>query len=41
MFVEHGNQMNAILDNDFTRKWKELSNQLEKSQAILVISKHF
>ena len=41
MFVGHGNPMNAILANDFTRKWKALGNELEKPQAILVISAHW
>lgn len=41
LFIGHGNPMNAILDNEFTRKWKELGTQLEKPQAILVISAHW
>ncbi len=41
MFVGHGTPLNAILDNNFSRKWKELGNQLETPQAILVISAHW
>ncbi len=41
LFIGHGNPMNAILDNDFSRQWKKLGQQLEKPQAILVISAHW
>lgn len=41
MFVGHGSPMNAILDNSFSRKWKDLGSQLEKPQAILVVSAHW
>lgn len=41
LFVGHGSPMNAILDNNFSKKWKELGQNLEKPQAILVISAHW
>lgn len=41
LFVGHGSPMNAILDNSFSRKWKELGNQLQTPTAILVISAHW
>lgn len=41
LFVGHGSPMNAILDNNFSRKWKELGNQLQTPKAILVISAHW
>lgn len=41
LFVGHGNPMNAILDNSFSKKWKELGAQLQKPTAILVISAHW
>lgn len=41
LFVGHGSPMNAILDNNFSRKWTELGNQLQTPKAILVISAHW
>lgn len=41
LFVGHGSPMNAILENDFSNKWKEIGQNLERPQAILVISAHW
>ncbi|MEW6062399.1 MAG: 4,5-DOPA dioxygenase extradiol [Bacteroidota bacterium] len=41
LFVGHGNPMNAIEDNVFSRTWKEIGTQLPKPQAILSISAHW
>lgn len=41
LFVGHGSPMNAILDNSFNKKWKELGNELPQPKAILVISAHW
>lgn len=41
LFVGHGNPMNAILDNSFNRKWKEMGKTLPQPQAILVVSAHW
>lgn len=41
LFVGHGSPMNAILDNDFSRKWKSLGKELPKPNAILAISAHW
>lgn len=42
LFVGHGNPMNAIADNAFTRKLAAWGNSLnEKPKAILVISAHW
>jgi 4,5-DOPA dioxygenase extradiol len=41
MFVGHGNPMNAILDNSFTKTWKEIGKQLPRPKAILSISAHW
>jgi len=41
LFVGHGSPMNAILDNSFSRKWKELGKSLPQPQAILVVSAHW
>jgi len=41
MFIGHGNPMNAITDNAFARKWKELGKTLPRPKAILSISAHW
>jgi 4,5-DOPA dioxygenase extradiol len=41
LFVGHGNPMNAILDNSFTRKWQSVGATLPAAQAIVVISAHW
>jgi len=42
LFVGHGNPMNAVADNAFTRKLTEWGNSFaEKPKAILVISAHW
>lgn len=40
-FVGHGNPMNAIENNAFTRSLKTLGEAIEKPKAILVISAHW
>ncbi|MFI5253483.1 MAG: 4,5-DOPA dioxygenase extradiol [Bacteroidota bacterium] len=41
LFVGHGNPMNAIAENEFTRGWQETANTLPKPAAILCISAHW
>ena len=41
MFVGHGNPMNAILDNSFSRTWKDIGKKLPRPEAILSISAHW
>jgi 4,5-DOPA dioxygenase extradiol len=41
MFVGHGNPMNAIEDNTFSRTWKTIGKQLPVPSAILSISAHW
>jgi len=41
MFIGHGNPMNAIEDNRYTKKWREMGKQLPRPQAILSISAHW
>jgi 4,5-DOPA dioxygenase extradiol len=41
LFVGHGNPMNAILDNDFSRTWQAVGAGLPAPQAIVVISAHW
>lgn len=41
LFVGHGNPMNAIDDNEFSRAWKSVGQKLPHPQAILVVSAHW
>lgn len=41
MFVGHGNPMNAILDNLYSRTWREIGKSLPRPKAILSISAHW
>jgi 4,5-DOPA dioxygenase extradiol len=41
LFVGHGNPMNAIEDNEFSRGWRELGRTLPHPRAILCISAHW
>jgi 4,5-DOPA dioxygenase extradiol len=41
MFIGHGNPMNAILDNTFSRAWKHIGAQLPRPKAILCVSAHW
>ncbi len=41
LFVGHGNPMNAILDNEITKNWKKVGENLPEPQAFVVISAHW
>jgi len=41
LFVGHGNPMNAIEDNEFSKTWGDLGKALPKPTAILCISAHW
>lgn len=41
LFLGHGSPMNAIEDNEFSRRWEELGNTLVRPNAILCISAHW
>ena len=41
LFIGHGSPMNAIEDNDFTKKLKSLGSELTRPKAILIISAHW
>ena len=41
LFVGHGNPMNAIEDNEFSRKWTKVGLALPRPEAILSISAHW
>ncbi|MEA4957514.1 4,5-DOPA dioxygenase extradiol [bioreactor metagenome] len=41
LFVGHGSPMNAIENNEFSNKWKEIAKDIPKPKAILVVSAHY
>ncbi|MFI5220358.1 MAG: 4,5-DOPA dioxygenase extradiol [Bacteroidia bacterium] len=41
LFLGHGNPMNAIEDNEFSKGWKEIGKTLPKPNAILCVSAHW
>jgi len=41
MFTGHGNPMNAILKNEFSKTWAQLGTELPRPRAILSISAHW
>ncbi len=41
LFIGHGHPINAILDNDFTQTLTNLGKQIDRPNAILVISAHW
>ena len=41
LFVGHGNPMNAIEENDFTRTWNHLGDTITTPKLILCISAHW
>lgn len=41
LFIGHGNPMNAIEDNEFSRGWKEAAAKIPHPKAILCVSAHW
>ena len=41
LFVGHGNPMNAVEENGFTKGWRKSVENLEKPKAIVVVSAHW
>lgn len=41
IFFGHGNPMNAIEDNAYTKAWREIGRALPKPKAVLAISAHW
>ncbi len=41
LFIGHGNPMNAIEDNEFSRAWQAMGQSLPKPKAILAVSAHW
>jgi 4,5-DOPA dioxygenase extradiol len=41
LFMGHGSPMNGIEDNEFSRYWKKLANEIPTPKAVLVVSAHW
>jgi 4,5-DOPA dioxygenase extradiol len=41
LFMGHGSPLNAIEDNQFSRAWQEVAEQIPRPEAILCISAHW
>ena len=41
LFVGHGNPMNSLLENDWTRSWARLGRSMPRPRAILAVSAHW
>jgi 4,5-DOPA dioxygenase extradiol len=41
LFVGHGSPMNGIEDNDFSRRWREMGEEIPIPKGVLVISAHW
>jgi hypothetical protein len=41
VFFGHGNPMNALADNEYTRAWRRLGEEIGKPRAIVCVSAHW
>src|SRR5438128_9340243 len=41
VFFGHGNPLNALEDNVYTRAWREIGRRIPKPKAILCVSAHW
>ncbi len=41
LFMGHGSPMNAIEDNEFSKRWKAMGKEITKPSAVLCISAHW
>ena len=41
LFVGHGSPMNAIEDNEFSKRWKQLGKEIPTPEAVLIVSAHW
>ena len=41
VFIGHGNPMNALLDNTYTRGWAAIGREVPRPNAILSVSAHW
>lgn len=41
LFIGHGSPMNGIEDNEFSRRWKKMAQEIPVPRAVLVVSAHW
>lgn len=41
LFIGHGSPMNGIEDNDFSRRWKRMAEEIPVPRAVIVVSAHW
>ena len=41
LFIGHGSPMNGIQDNEFSRRWKKMAQEIPVPKAVLVVSAHW
>ena len=41
LFIGHGSPMNAIEDNEFSQRWKQLGKEIPAPKAVLIVSAHW
>lgn len=41
LFIGHGSPMNGIEDNEFSRRWKKMAEEIPVPAAVLVVSAHW
>ena len=41
LFIGHGSPMNGIEDNEFSRRWKKMAEEMPVPKAVLVVSAHW
>ena len=41
LFIGHGSPMNAIEDNEFSKRWKLLGKEIPTPKAVLIVSAHW
>ncbi|WP_366926835.1 4,5-DOPA dioxygenase extradiol [Flavobacterium sp.] len=41
LFIGHGSPMNAIEDNEFSKRWQQMGQEIPKPKAVIVVSAHW
>lgn len=41
LFIGHGSPMNGIEDNEFSKRWTQLGNEIQQPKAVLCVSAHW
>lgn len=41
LFIGHGSPMNAIEDNEFSKRWQQMGKEIPKPKAVVVVSAHW